>query len=112
MKKHFLFPVAICVLLCGCHGDALPKGVMDHEQMVGLLTEAYVLESLYAVENEFDYTALDTAAMEGYEELLSRRGLTRELVDSSMAYYTKHLDEYASIHDEVVARLDSMRAEL
>ena len=48
MKKHFLFPVAICVLLCGCHGDALPKGVMDHEQMVGFLTEAYVLESLYA----------------------------------------------------------------
>lgn len=99
------------MMLQSCHhkGDT-PDGLMSHKQMVDFLTEAYIIESLYAVANNYNYTTIDTDAIDNYAELLIRQGVTAEQVNASLAYYSEHFDEYATIQDEVTARVDSMIA--
>ncbi len=113
MKKHilvFLLPVLLAVV--ACHGDRRPADVMEPEQMVAFLTDAYLIEGYYAVETQYRYDVLTPEAKRSYDSILDVHSVSREEVERSLDYYTRHLDEYQAIHEEVVARLTAQRDSL
>ena len=57
-KTLVLISAAAVMALSGCGRDRVPAGVMDEEQMVDFLSEAYLLESFYAVETDFNYSRM------------------------------------------------------
>ena len=53
--------------------------------------------------------ALTPEVLHSYDSILSVHNLTRDAVERSLDYYTRHLDEYQTIHEEVVTRLEAER---
>ena len=111
MMKRLLL-VAAALLACGCHHAERPVNVMDADQMVAFLTEAYQLEGFYAVETQYRYDAVSAEVLRRYDSILEAQGLTRGDVERSFDYYSAHPDDYSAIQDSVVARLEAQPAEV
>ena len=103
------FSVLLISSLAACRHDERPADVMTHEQMVAFLSDAYLLEGFYAIETQYRYDALTPEVLHSYDSILSVHNLTRDAVERSLDYYTRHLDEYQTIHEEVVTRLEAER---
>lgn len=106
MKKKLLLLTLPLLAFCACHHEGLPAGVMTEAQMVDFLTDAYRLEGFYAVETQYRYDVLTEQTLASYDSILKEHGLSREQVERSFDYYSRHLDTYGAIHDSVVARLE------
>ena len=111
--KQILHCLAVSLILLSsitaCRHDERPADVMTHEQMVAFLTDAYLLEGFYAIETQYRYDALTPEVLHSYDSILQVHALTRDAVERSLDYYTRHLDEYQTIHEEVVARLEQQK---
>ncbi len=108
MKKKLLLLTLPVLMLVACRHEGLPTGVLTGEQMVDFLTDAYQLEGFYAVETRYRYDVLTERTLEQYDSILTVHGLSREQVERSFDYYSRHLDAYGAIHDSVVARLEAI----
>lgn len=108
MKKKLLLLTLPVLMLVACRHEGLPAGVLTGEQMVDFLTDAYQLEGFYAVETRYRYDVLTERTLEQYDSILTVHGLSREQVERSFDYYSRHLDAYGTIHDSVVARLEAI----
>lgn len=109
MKKVIVFLLPVLLCLAACRHEERPADVMSHEQMVAFLTDAYLLEGFYAVETQYRYDALTPEVLHSYDSILTVHSLTREDVERSLDYFTRHLDEYQAIHEEVVTLLETQR---
>ena len=113
--KRIILPVILSVAVaCGltsCRESvtSLPDGVMDEEQMVDFLSEAYLLEGFYAIETGNHPSLVSDEVSAAYQELLDAHGLTEEQFEKSMTYYSEHLDQYDKIHQQVIERLDEVK---
>ena len=105
-KTLVLISAAAVFALSGCGRDRVPAGVMDEDQMVEFLSEAYLLESFYAVETDFNYSRMSGSIAASYDSLLAVNGITLADFERSIDYYSRHADKYEKIHKKVVKRLD------
>ena len=105
MKR--LLPLLLAVvLLTACHRNRLPKDVMPQERMVEFLADAYLLEGFYAIETQYRYDLFPEEVLQRYDSILAVHNLTREEVEHSFDYYSKHLDAYQAIQDSVISRIE------
>lgn len=112
-NKTLFLPLAIVALLfaVACGGKRLPDGVLDHDQMVDFLTDAYLLEGYYAVETNYNFDTVSPDFARAYDDILERHGITREQVDASLEYYSRNPEPYNAISKEVEARIDKKTTE-
>lgn len=110
MKKIVLLLLPL-FLLTACRNEKRPADVMSQEQMAAFLADAYLLEGFYAIETQYRYDALTPEVLHSYDSILDVHGLTREDVERSLDYYTDHLDEYQTIHEQVVASLEERKSD-
>lgn len=110
LKRH-LPVIALCVALAAtsCHR---PIGVLDEEEMVQFLIEAYQLEGFYAVESGYHYERMNREVQADYEELFAHHGLTPKKFERSIKYYLAHPEQYEAMHQRVVDTLDARIAYL
>lgn len=104
--KRLVLLLALSLVAVSCHRGGRPAGVMDHDEMVNFLSEAYMLEGFYAVETQYRYDSLLPEVVAAYDGILAEQGLTRKKVEKSLRYYSEHPAEYQEIHDSVLAILD------
>ena len=108
MKRTFLLLALLVVAFASCHRpERIPEGVMDEPTMTDFLTEAYLLEGFYMVESRGNVSSLTDEVDSAYTALLQKYHITSAQFDSSISYYSHHLDQYNKIHQEVVQRLDA-----
>ena len=93
--------------MAACGGKRLPDGVLDHDQMVDFLTDAYMLEGYYAVETNYGFDSISPEMARAYDDILDRHGITRQQVETSLDYYAHNLVPYNKINKEVEARIDA-----
>ena len=101
----FIFSLAL--MLSACHSDGLPEGILNHQQMVDFLHESYLLEGYCAIETRYNFDSLTPEMIYAYDDILAAQGITREQVETSLAYYVNHPEEYSAIHEAVVASLET-----
>lgn len=104
-----LLGLGLAVLAMACQGRNIPEGVLDHDQMVGFLCEAYLMEGYYSVATRYAYDSLPPSLEGAYAALLDSLGVTREQVEQSFTYYAAHPEAYVPIQEEVSVRLDTLR---
>lgn len=111
-NKRLLLPLLLTALLlvAGCKSKQLPEGVLDHDQMVAFLYDAYLLEGCYSVETNYAYDSLSPEIAAGYDAIMERQKITREQVEASMDYYAQNLLLYNAINKEVLALLEKETA--
>lgn len=109
MKRTLLtIMLAAGVMLTACHNDSKPEGLLNQEQMVDFLTEACLIEGYCAIETRYNFDSLTPEMVYAYDEILAEQGITREQVETSLAYYAKHPEEYIAIHENVAAALNGI----
>lgn len=111
MKKALLPLFFAAALLSACHSDRLPDGILDHQQMVDFLTDAYLIEGYCAIETRYNFDSLTPEMLYAYDEILAEQGITREQVEASLVYYAEHPDKYLSIHEDVAEALNEEKEE-
>lgn len=105
MTRRFFLPLVAALTLAACSHNTLPEGVMDAERMADFLIEAYMLEAYNTVMYRGNTTDLAPDVRAAYDEILRRNGLTRDEVETSLEYYSKHPNEYKEILEEVSRRM-------
>lgn len=106
MNKLSLPILVAATLLAACHNDRQPDGILDHQQMVDFLTDAYIIEGYCAIETRYNFDSLTPEMLYAYDDILAEQGITREQVEASLVYYANHPDKYLSIHEDVAAALN------
>ncbi len=108
MKRTLLTLLIAGTMLAACHRNQQPEDILDHQQMVDFLTEACLIEGYCAIETRYNFDSLTPEMVYAYDEILAEQGITREQVETSLAYYAKHPEEYLPIHEEVAAALHNI----
>lgn len=111
MKHRYLVLTLVTTFSFFSCKSGLPEGVMNEQQMVDFLSEAYLIEGFYAIETGYHYESLSEGIIASYQELLARHGLTQTQFEESKDYYMHHPERYEVIHRQVVERLDGMNPE-
>jgi hypothetical protein len=109
MKKSSLFLVSLLLtasVLLSCGGERRPDNVLDDETMASFLSEAYLLESFYAVETHYSYDAMTPEVLSAYDDILSRYHVSREDIEESFKYYSQHPEQYAAIQEKARVRIE------
>ncbi|MBQ9417982.1 MAG: DUF4296 domain-containing protein [Bacteroidales bacterium] len=109
MNRCKLLALLLVLLSASCQSSKRPEGVLDAEQMSAFLTEAYLLEGYYSVATHYAYDSLPQPLEGAYAALLDSLGISRQQVEASLTYYAEHASDYATIQEEVAARLDTLR---
>lgn len=99
--------VAVAMFFCSCHHDEkLPEGIMDTSEMIDFMTDVYILEGYFAIENNHNYDTVSPEALRAYDEMLRKHGVNREQADSSLGYYAERPELFAEINDAALRRLE------
>lgn len=113
MKRTRLLSIVLAMMLLlgsvSCGGNRMPEGVMDEETMVSFLTDAYLLESYYALTTDFHYEELAPDVAKSYDDLFAKHHTSRDNYEKSMNYYTHHNDQYNKICQRVMDNLNEMK---
>ncbi len=107
MKIHALLILSLAaLLLAACNKNRIPDEVMQPDVMVEFLSEAYLIESFYAIESNFQYQEVSPQIQASYDSLLNRYGVTEEKFARSVEYYTQHPELFDTIHARAIRRLE------
>ena len=96
-------------MLAACKSDNLPEGILDQQQMVDFLHEAYLLEGYCAIETRYNFDSLTPEMIYAYDDIFAAQGITRDQVEASLAYYVNHPEEYSAIHEAVAASFEDQK---
>ena len=109
MKKLAL-PLFCLFLLAAtaCRHEQRPTDVLDAETMTNFLSDLYLVEGYYAVESQYRFDAASPEVLSTCNSLLEKNHITRESVEKSFDYYSRHPEEYEAIMKEVSARIESL----
>lgn len=104
-----LLVVAMIVMACG-NGDKEKRNeeVLPEEQMVELLTDIQLVESVVRVnagEDEFLTDSVDY-----YSAIFEKHSVSKIQFEESMRYYTKHPADLENIYDQVLVKLSEREA--
>ncbi len=94
-------------LLSGC--NQRPKEVLSEKKMVALMTDMQLAEaytSLHINGRESQNAKADLA-----EGVLEYHGVTREQLDTTLAWYGRNLDDYTALFEKVDKNLQEQRRE-
>lgn len=97
------------LLTVGCKDKRLPEDVLDHDQMVSFLYEAYLVEGYFAVETNYVFDTISPELARAYDDIFTRQNITREQVETSIAYYSSDLSAYNAINRDVMAKLEKVK---
>lgn len=94
--------IAVILFFTGCRRT--PKGIIPPDRMTSLLIDMHKAEGVIDMDYR-DWTN-DSSKMLLRDAVYARYGADQAIVDSSLAYYGRHIEEYIKIYDDVIARLE------
>ena len=106
--KGLFQKTTLCVLsllACGC--DQVPEGIIPQKQMEQVLYDVHLAEG---VMEEFPSRYRNLPSKQGLMAgVFAKNNVTKMQFDSSLVYYSSHLDKYMEVYEAVVIRLESER---
>ncbi len=104
MKKYIVVLLGICLLLA-CNNQK--KVLIPKNDLVNILVELNLANSIgndYFVKGKFP--DLDSAVL--YKSVFDKYGYSKARFDTTIAYYTRHPEDFDKIYDRVIANLVKM----
>ena len=95
-------------MLAGC--NKTPKEIIAPDDMACLMADTYMLEGV--VDFNMGRYATDSSRLVLKRSLYARRGYTQQQVDTSLAWYGRHIEEYVDVCDKAVDILKQRQQDL
>ena len=105
----------ILISLAACNKAKPDKDIIPPETLVPVLIDLHVT---YAIQTspEFRTISRKVDSIDPYSYVFNKHDITKELFDSTIAWYSSHPDLFTAIYDEVVMQLtqaaDSLNPEI
>lgn len=101
-------PFLLLLLSLGCQRDPTMKGLkapIEKEKFINILVDMHLIDAI-TTESEFfrKYDPDDSISL--YEAVYKKYDITRELLDSTIAAYTRHPELYMEVYDQVLFKLN------
>jgi hypothetical protein len=110
MKKAFILLLVFSLFSCNSKKD-IPDNVIPFDDMVDIIYKIHVTDGLLTLSKvRRSVVKIDTTNY--YDALLNNYNYNRQDFDTSLYYYSKNIDQYDLIYDEVLNRLSKIEAEL
>lgn len=110
MKTIVLLVATILLISCNAKED-VPKHVIPKDEMIDIILDIHLTDGLFTITKvRRDFTKNDS--LNYYNEIFQNYGYTRADFDTSVYYYSKKINEYDKIYEEVLNRLNEMDTEL
>lgn len=110
IKFFSQFAVIVSILLIFAACSNRPKGVLDQEDMVNLLTDMHKLDGAL-VERGLMFSN-DTTKTKYYNFIFAKYNITKANFDSSLVWYTKKPQEFNNIYNKVLINLSLQEKEV
>lgn len=94
--------LAVAAALCAC--SKVPGGVIPPDRMAELLADFHTGEAVVDMNRSEFYN--DSLRQLYKQSVYARHGVTAEEVDSSFAWYGRHMAEYMEVYDRTIEILD------
>ena len=109
MKKILI--LLIVFSLFSCKKQQTPDYVIPFNNMVDIIVEIHITDGLLTSSKvRRELIKLDTTNY--YDAILNKYNYKRQDFDTSLYYYTKNIDQYDLIYDEVLNRLSEIESKL
>lgn len=107
--KHIVAVISLTILLClavAC--NKAPNGVIPESTMEDMLVDLQLADAY--IESHWDQFPDDSSKLVLKQSIFAKYGVTPELYDTSLVWYARNMDVYVKVYDNVIARLQDMRA--
>jgi hypothetical protein len=103
MKRFKLFILAL-FFLSACKDDKLPKGIIEEEKMIDIITELHVIDGYMSVLPYND--SIKIKAKNFYSSVYKNNGVTKYTYEKSLKYYSMDPIKLDSMYSQVLNKLD------
>ncbi|HAL82348.1 MAG TPA: hypothetical protein DCO83_09010 [Mucilaginibacter sp.] len=104
MRKYITLFFSVTFFLSACKGGKAPDGIINHDQMIVLLTQVHIVDgSLFSVTQNPD--SLYKYGTDRYLALFKRYHTDSVQFRKSLKYYTTQPVELTAMYDKVLADL-------
>mgnify|MGYP001546008631 FL=1 len=104
MHKYNKLFFSVLIFLAACQGSKAPKGIINKERMIGLLTEIHIVDgSLYSVMQLPD--TLHKYGMDKYIAMFKKYHTDSAQFRKSFKYYSANPDMMQSIYEQITANI-------
>lgn len=110
MKKTAVVLLAIILVSCDS-GNKIPDYVISHDDMVNIIIDIHLTDGLFT-NNKVRRKLAKKDSSNYYNAILNNYGYTRADFDTSVHFYSKNINEYDKIYEEVLNRLGEMETKL
>lgn len=106
--SQFTIIVSIFLIFAACSNR--PKGVLDQEDMVNLLTDMHKLDGVL-IERGIMFSN-DSTKTKYYNFVFAKYEITKANFDSSLVWYTKNPQEFNNVYNKVLINLSLQEKEV
>ncbi len=99
MRKHIILFFSALLLLFACKQGSAPKGIIDEDEMVHLLTDIHIIDGSLALEPGTD--SLYKFGTGRYVYLFKQYHTDSAQFKKSVKYYTTQPEEMMKMYDEI-----------
>ena len=104
--------ILLVVILVSCDsGNKTPDYVIPYDDMVNIIIDIHLTDGLLT-QNNVRRNLAKKDSLNYYDAILNNFGYTRADFDTSVHFYSKNIDEYDKIYEEVLNRLNEMETKL
>ncbi len=111
MKKTAVILLVIFLFSCNNNENKLPDYVISHDDMVNIIIDIHLTDGLFT-NNKVRRKLAKKDSLNYYNAILNNYGYTRADFDTSVHFYSKNIDEYDKIYEEVLNNLSEMETKL
>jgi hypothetical protein len=110
MKKLFVLLIILSIFSCNKKNE-IPEYVIPFDDMVEIIVDIHITDGiLTSGKVRRELVKKDTTNY--YNLILENYNYKREDFDTSLYYYTKNIDQYDLIYNEVLNRLSKIESEI
>jgi hypothetical protein len=98
-------------MLFSCSGERSKSraGILSEKKMAELLVDTHLVDAILYTENSRPDEKREKALFY-YPSVLEKHGITRAVMDSSVAFYMRNPAAYARIYQQVIRDLEKRKA--
>lgn len=100
------------VLISSCNNSKMkvPEGILKPNELKLLLVDIHLIDGMLQFKKTVRKEKEDSA-FNYYPAILKKHGISREMFDSTILFYTQYPEEFAKIYDEVLEDLSKMEGD-
>ena len=108
MKLRYLFFLTVIVLSC----SSAKRKIIPKDDMIDILKEVHLTEAVFSVTRIRDSKFGFTDSLNIYDSIVISHGYTPAMYDSTIKYYSYHIEEFEEMYDEVIEELNRLEGEV